>query len=415
MFDYVELCGAKLVEVLTGRESALETLFPGGANHITEGLYRTSVVARYFNEVVRAVVQAAASAPGPLSILEIGAGTGGTTSILLPELPAARTRYVFTDVSRLFLVQGRQKFAEYDFVEYALLDIEKAPSEQGFPEHGFDLIVAANVLHATGDLAATLRHARSLLGSGGVLVMLETTDHPIWLDISTGLIEGWQKFEDPLRSSHPLLDSSQWAALLQECGFEASAAFPLQDSPMQLLGQNVIVARAPRAQAGRAPAVPIARVPQSMGSGRAAIAQEEASLLRERIAAATSGTQQDILEDLVREEVCLVLGVDRAHQPAPTQRLKEFGVDSLMAVELRNRLAARLALRRKLTATLIFDYPTVQAIARYLAQEMLGLDAAPAATATTVRKAETLVASDAIERMDDAAAEALLLEKLKSL
>ncbi len=415
MFDYVDLCGTKLVDVLTGRESALETLFPGGASHITEGLYRTSVVARYFNEIVRSVVQAAASAPGPLSILEIGAGTGGTTSMLLPELSGARPRYVFTDVSRLFLVQGKQKFAAYDFVEYELLDIEKSPAEQGFPEHGFDLIVAANVLHATSDLAATMRRVLSMLASGGVLVMLETTDHPIWLDISTGLIEGWQKFEDPLRGSHPLLDPSQWATLLRDCGFEAIDAFPLQDSPMQLLGQNVIVARAPEAKEARTAVDRISRKLQSTVVSSVSVEQEQAAQLRERIAAATSVGRQEILEDLVREEVCRVLGIDRAHQPGPTQRLKEFGVDSLMAVELRNRLAARLALQRKLTATLIFDYPTVQAIASYLAQDMLGFGTAPAVHAPAARSVDTHLANDAIERMDDAAAEALLLEKLKSL
>ncbi len=415
MFDYVDLCGTKLVDVMTGRESALETLFPGGASHITEGLYQTSVVARYFNEIVRSVVQATASVPGPLSILEIGAGTGGTTSMLLPELTAVRPRYVFTDVSRLFLVQGKQKFAAYDFVEYDLLDIEKSPLEQGFPEHAFDVIVAANVLHATSDLGATMRRVLSMLASGGVLVMLETTDHPIWLDISTGLIEGWQKFEDPLRGSHPLLDPSQWANLLRECGFEATEAFPLQNSPMQLLGQNVIVARAPEIRAERAAVERVERKTQSMVVSRGSAEQEQASQLRERLAGATSAARQEMLEDLVREEVCRVLGIDRAHQPAPTQRLKEFGVDSLMAVELRNRLAARLALQRKLTATLIFDYPTVQAIARYLEQDMLDPCTAVAVEAPAARPADTRLASDAIERMDDAAAEALLLEKLKSL
>jgi malonyl CoA-acyl carrier protein transacylase len=415
MFDYVDLCGTKLVDVLTGRESALETLFPGGASHITEGLYQTSVVARYFNEIVRSVVQAAASAPGPLSILEIGAGTGGTTSMLLPELSSVRPRYVFTDVSRLFLVQGKQKFAAYDFVEYELLDIEKSPAEQGFSEHGFDLIVAANVLHATSDLAATMRRVLSMLSSGGVLVMLETTDHPIWLDISTGLIEGWQKFEDPLRGSHPLLDPSQWAALLRDCGFETSNAFPVQDSPMQLLGQNVIVARAPEAKEARTAVERISRKPQSTVVSEASVEQEHASQLLERLAAATSVARQEILEDIVREEVCRVLGIDRAHQPAPTQRLKEFGVDSLMAVELRNKLAGRLALQRKLTATLIFDYPTVQTIARYLAQDMLGFDTTAAAHAPAARATDMPLASDAIAGMDDEAAEALLLEKLKSL
>jgi acyl transferase domain-containing protein/acyl carrier protein len=412
MIDYVELCGSKLVDVLTGKESALETLFPNGSNRITEGLYQTSVVARYFNEIVRSVVQATAASDSPISILEIGAGTGGTTATLLPDLPADRTKYVFTDVSRLFLVNAREKFAAYEFVDYQLLDIERPPSEQGFAEHSYDLVVAANVLHATRDLAATLRHVRSLLASGGVLVMLETTEHPIWLDISTGLIEGWQIFEDPLRKTHPLLNAAQWDRLLSECGFEISEAFPSQNSQLQLLGQNVIIARAPQAE-GKVVA------PTRASSASPTLAARDSGrelpeALLARIAAATPNNRQEILEDLVREEVCAVLGIDRAHQPTATQRLKEFGVDSLMAVELRNRLARRLALKQSLTATLMFDYPTVQAIARYLAEDMLGYRSA-VAVPEAAQPMTTALSSAEIAEMDDQSAEALLLEKLKSL
>src|SRR5262249_38968086 len=149
---YVDLCGTKLADVLCGRESALETLFPSGSSHIADGLYQTSVVARHFNEIVRSVVQAIASGAESVSILEIGAGTGGTTSLLLPALNPARSRYVFTDLGKSFLVHASRKFAEHAFVEYAALNIEQAPAAQGFAEHAFDVVVAANVLHATGDL-----------------------------------------------------------------------------------------------------------------------------------------------------------------------------------------------------------------------------------------------------------------------
>jgi hypothetical protein len=53
----------------------------------------------------------------------------------------------------------------------------------------------------------------------------------------------------------------------------------------------------------------------------------------------------------------------------------EMGLDSLMAVELRNRLRAGLGVETSLPATLVFDYPTVNALTDYLAREILGLDA----------------------------------------
>ena len=108
-------------------------------------------------------------------ILEIGAGTGGTTSYILPRLPADRTEYVFTDVSNSFLITAAAKFSSYPFVRYQLLDLEREPGSQGFSANPFDIVIAANVLHATADLSRTLRHVKELLAPQGLLVLIEGT------------------------------------------------------------------------------------------------------------------------------------------------------------------------------------------------------------------------------------------------
>jgi acyl carrier protein len=120
----------------------------------------------------------------------------------------------------------------------------------------------------------------------------------------------------------------------------------------------------------------------------------------------------EMLATLVSEEVADILGLDAEHQPAPDQRLMEFGVDSLMAVELRNRLAQRLALTEKLTATLIFDYPTVAAIVKHLAVDVLGYSRG--ALARPAPPAQTFSAKQ-IEQLAEEEAEAKLLEKLSRL
>ena len=93
-----------------------------------------------------------------LRVLEIGAGTGGTTSYLLPHLPAERTDYLFTDISPLFLAQAEETFRAYPFVRYQSFDVERSPLAQGLEPQQYDLIVAANVLHATKDLRQSLSH-----------------------------------------------------------------------------------------------------------------------------------------------------------------------------------------------------------------------------------------------------------------
>ena len=105
-----------------------------------------------------------------LSILEIGAGTGGTTANILPVLENADVSYVFTDISPLFLEKAQSKFAYYPFISYQVLDIERNPEEQGFDLHKFDIILATNVLHATRNLYKSLSRAQKLLAPGGLLL-----------------------------------------------------------------------------------------------------------------------------------------------------------------------------------------------------------------------------------------------------
>jgi epothilone polyketide synthase E len=97
---------------------------------------------------------------------------------------------VFTDVSDLFLNRAMERFADFPFVQYSRLDIDRDPREQGFPEGSFDVVIAANVLHATRDLGGTIDRVAMLLAEGGILVLSETTAHPRVFDITTGLIEG---------------------------------------------------------------------------------------------------------------------------------------------------------------------------------------------------------------------------------
>jgi acyl carrier protein len=89
--------------------------------------------------------------------------------------------------------------------------------------------------------------------------------------------------------------------------------------------------------------------------------------LVERLRAMPSERRDRALLDLVRTEVRTVLGAADAPLPVGTGLL-DLGFDSLTAVELRNRLGAVTGLR--LLATLLFDYPTVGALATHLAGEL---------------------------------------------
>ncbi len=95
------------------------------------------------------------------------------------------------------------------------------------------------------------------------------------------------------------------------------------------------------------------------------------------------------LLDLVRTEAATVLGHEDGAGIGATRPFKELGVDSLTAVELRNRLNAATGLR--LPATVIFDHSTPEALAEHI-RSLLAGDRAEATASTVVSGAEEPIA-----------------------
>ncbi|MFF5251179.1 SDR family NAD(P)-dependent oxidoreductase [Streptomyces leeuwenhoekii] len=217
-------CGTRLPEILTGEADPREVLFAEADRHLVEALYNDTPDMRALGRCARSLLAealAAWPADRPLRVLEVGAGTGGTTAVLLPALPPHLTRYVYTDVSEGFFPRARARFDACGFVEYRTLDLERDPVEQGFGEGEFDLVVAANVLHATADLSATARRLAALLADGGHLLALESHDEEL-LGPCFGLLDGYWAFTDHDLRGTPLLPPTGWVPLLERCGFDTA-------------------------------------------------------------------------------------------------------------------------------------------------------------------------------------------------
>ncbi|KAI9784710.1 MAG: hypothetical protein M1835_003513, partial [Candelina submexicana] len=134
-----------------------------------------------------------------LRILEIGAGTGGTTASVLRDLVTESgqrmySEYCYTDISPGFFVAAKERFKDFQNIRYAVLDISKNPIEQGFEAGTYDLILASN-----------------------------------------GVLPGWWLGENDDRPNEPFMTAEIWDKKLRTAGFSGTDSVVYDnDIPFQI-------------------------------------------------------------------------------------------------------------------------------------------------------------------------------------
>ena len=429
LLAYTNRCSRSLGEVLAGRKSPLDTLFPEGTLSTVEQIHHQWPVSQYFNGIAAGITGSVAR-EYPLEktvrILEVGAGVGGLTAAVISMLPAARVEYWYSEMSDFYLPSVTERFKNCSFLRFGRLDIESSPQEQGFGSNGFNIVLAGNALHGTRNINKVLGHIRSLLSPAGFLVLCEITRHLLWFDMTFGLLEIERDPDDPLRPDDGWLSVSQWEHALHAKGFSRTAFFPRSEALAERLAQHVLVAQMPESSAVRERILPDdLRSHEAIRlSGSAPLKEHERTADNDRFLqkfwASAQVDQHDMLINFTRAMVMRVLRRDPSKPIGRDKRLMDLGVDSLMAVELRTLLRNGLGLESDLPATLIFDFPTVDDIAAYL-REYLNPPGQPLISEAKenstgeINEPAAMPSSARIDDLDDAEIEQLLKAKLDML
>lgn len=137
--------------------------------------------------------------------------------------------------------------------------------------------------------------------------------------------------------------------------------------------------------------------------------QQGAGAVREQLRQAEATARLPLLNAILVALVAEVLGL-APNEVAPRQRLFDLGVDSLLAMDLRRRLQAKLGLA--LAPTLLFDYPTIEALAAHLLEQLAPAEAEARAVARTHDDAPII---GAVADLSEEEAESLLLAQLEQL
>ena len=211
-----------LADCLSGSSDPTTLIFgDSNARALLEDVYTnapmfktgTLVLAHYLLDVLESY-----SGSREIKILELGAGTGGTTKYLLEKLASTKHKftYTFTDLSSSLVAAAKRKFAKYPFMCYDVLDVEKDPEPQLVGS--YDVIISTNCIHATKDLVVSANNIRKMLRTDGVLCLVELTRNIFWFDLVFGLLEGWWMFTDG--REHVLADENRWERCLHAAGYQ---------------------------------------------------------------------------------------------------------------------------------------------------------------------------------------------------
>jgi SAM-dependent methyltransferase len=308
-------------------------------------------------------------------------------------------------VTDLFLDAARKKFISHPQIRFVRFDLDIPVEEQGYSDGQFDLVLSANAVHASADLAATLSRLQRLLAPGGLLALVESTQSFAWFDVTTGLVEGWRQHMDEFGADGPLLAADGWMRALERAGFAGVACWPAPGTPAEAMGQHVVLARA----AGEfASSSAVATPAPKDVAGSAAVPADHVQPVDEAVRAAASVDQLDLMRDFVRAQVMAVLRLRAGEEPGRHNRLTDLGLDSLMAVQLRNRLGRGLSLAKSLPATVMFDYPTIEKLATKLLSMLVDRDAPHLRHEKIRANATVATAAERVSRMSEADIEALL-------
>ncbi|RDH39666.1 hypothetical protein BDQ94DRAFT_165354 [Aspergillus welwitschiae] len=237
----LEVAGPKLIEWLRGQTSIMEEL---RRDDLLTRFYQDYAFQAMTRSLADVVSQLAFRFPR-MKILEVGAGTGSATREVINRIGRDYHSYTYTDISAAFFEAAESTFvANNDRFIYQVLNLEQDPTEQGFPEHAYDLIIASNVLHATTSLSKTMAHVRRLLKPGGRVVVMELIDpEDVVVSLIFGGFEGWWLGENDGRPWGPMVSLDTWDEVLRNAGFGGLETFSSPEVREQM-GLSVFSAQA---------------------------------------------------------------------------------------------------------------------------------------------------------------------------
>ncbi|MBH0333634.1 polyketide synthase [Brevibacillus brevis] len=362
--------------IVTGKKLATDVMFPGSSMELVQPIYKNNPVADHYNEVLAETVasymeeRVKKDPSAKIRIIEIGAGTGGTSTFVFEKLKPYQPfmeEYCYTDISKAFLMFAQKEYGPHvPYLTYQIFNVEAPFAEQGVREGYYDLVIAANVLHATKDIRKTLRHTKAVLRENGLVLLNEISSNSLFLHLTFGLLEGWWLSEDTdVRiPGSPALTPACWQTVLKSEGFH-TISFPAREA--HDLGQQIVIGKS---DGVLHPDVcidstvsPIARETVQQAKVEGKVSSQPAPQNSPSQSVVTEQMVTDYVKDMIIEKLGTALEVD-VDSIDVEEPFRDYGLDSILGVRLVQEI--NQALMIEIETTILFDYSSVNQLTGYI-------------------------------------------------
>ena len=353
---------SSLTEIITGELIATEVLFPNSSMDLVEGIYKENPYSDFFNNSMSSTIEKYICScinnnpNAKINIIEAGSGTGGTTKGILETLDKYKEKvtYYYTDVSKSFLDFGEKNYGgNRDYLKYSIWDIESNELKDDIMEGHFNIVLASNVIHATKNIANTLRNLKRVLKMGGLLILNEGKEKSPFITLTFGLLDGWWAYEDEsIRiNGSPLLDEQNWDNVLFKEGFK-NTLFPIKTN--RQLPYQIIISESD------------GNVEHLLSRIKPLKIELQSNIIKEKsIINNNNLSKKEFVESILKEELGkqLKLAKEKIDSELP---FSDYGVDSLIGVSFIKNINNILEIDLK--TSILFDYIKISSLAKYILQ-----------------------------------------------
>ena len=386
VLDYYLESARHLIEVCKGTIDPIGILYPDGADLYTKSLYVENRAAIGMSQsIVEIITGYRKENPNKkLRILEVGAGTGATTTPVIKSLEGCNYEYHFTDISKYFFKDASKNFGKNNRVQIYEFDLNKSTKEQGMTDNYFDIIIAAYVLNNVKDIHKSILKLEQMAAPNAIVMFSEPLKTEIPLMICQAFL--MTKAEDKLRENQTFIQAKQWRTELDNTSFSGNSyIIPSKAGRMKELGAGLYVKQVKTKYAtidrecilqSLKTQLPEYMIPQATeyvteipltSNGKV----DRKNIFEGKFTAKQIVKEEDSLSDLEKSLKKIWESILQVESLGKNQNLYDFGADSLVMAQSVTRMKKELDINISFDILLrrLLNYPTIKDLAIFLEKE----------------------------------------------